>query len=255
MGSIFVCAGYDRHRLEFKDRATNLMETVMMIACLSIIVPSIVSSSLLQPDLSDKDTTDDILTLSHGTSIFLLLLFSAYLYFQLTQSMFLDISHPGHFSIPGSGNTAVGVPYRRPLIENLIAAGLLLLITVLTAIHCFHVVRTIPPLAQHLSVNESFISIIVVPFAGNIAKWIDLLRRSRVEQLRHSVRTVIATTVQISLLALPLLTVLGWAINVPLALDFDIFESSILFLVTLVMNSVMQDGKGTYFEGAMLMGS
>jgi Ca2+:H+ antiporter len=231
------------------------METVMTVACLSLIIPTTVTSSLLQSDHPEDDNKGDILTLSHGTSIFLLILFSAYLYFQLTQSIFLDISDPGHFTIPGPDNTAVGTSYSRTTSANLTAVVHFLLITTLTVVHSFHLVRTIDPLAQHLSVSKSFISIVIVPFAGNIAKWIDLLRRSRLEPVRHLVRTIMGTTVQISLLALPLLTAFGWILNVPITLDFDIFESVILFLATLVMNSITQDGKATYFEGAMLMGS
>jgi Ca2+:H+ antiporter len=255
MGNIIFLASYDRIQIEFKDLATNLMETLMMVSCMSLIVPTVVSSSLLQATHLNPHDESDILDLSQGTAICLLLLFIAYVHFLLTQNAYLSMADTGHFSDTNNSSTAAGAQRQRTIANILISSVLLLAAIAFTVAHAFHLVRSVGPLAQTLATSNAFISLVIIPFAGNSAKWIDLMRRSRNEDVTFPLRTIIGSTLQIALLALPLLTVLGWIFAVPIALNFDIFEVAVLFLSIMVMNSILQDTRATYFEGAMLMGS
>jgi len=47
---------------------------------------------------------------------------------------------------------------------------------------------------------------------------------------------------------------LGWIIDQPMALDFAAFEATVFTLAILVVNSVLQVGKASYFQGVMLVG-
>ncbi|KAM5357910.1 hypothetical protein ACJZ2D_015784 [Fusarium nematophilum] len=64
----------------------------------------------------------------------------------------------------------------------------------------------------------------------------------------------IGSSIQIALLVTPLLVVLGWAMNVPMSLNFNILEIIIFAVSVLVVTGTVQDGKSNYLEGAMLVG-
>jgi len=62
----------------------------------------------------------------------------------------------------------------------------------------------------------------------------------------------IGSSMQIALLVTPALVLLGWAIDVPMTLHFELFETVVFFLSVLVVTYVIQDGKSNYLEGAMV---
>ncbi|KAH7146943.1 hypothetical protein B0J13DRAFT_552906 [Dactylonectria estremocensis] len=64
----------------------------------------------------------------------------------------------------------------------------------------------------------------------------------------------IGSSIQIALLVTPLLVVLGWSMNVPMSLDFNILETIIFTVSVLVVTGTVQDGKCNCLEGAMLVG-
>ena len=71
----------------------------------------------------------------------------------------------------------------------------------------------------------------------------------RIIGVQSAVNIVITSVLQICLLAAPLLVLVGWMFRQLMALDFDIFEATVLFLV----NSIIQEGNTTYFQGSMLV--
>jgi Ca2+:H+ antiporter len=252
---VLLVAGINHEWLIFKDNAINTMETTMIIATLSLIVPSTVSSNFFDSDQSEPNNQTDILVLSHGSAVFMLLLFLSYLYFQLTRGIFLDIPDTSHAMLLRRANSNRRSRSQHSVLMTLLSGALFITSIALTIWTAFYLIDSVDPFSRITGTNKAFISLIIIPFTGNLAKWIDVLQCSRASDIARPLRTVIGATVQIVLFALPALTILGWISGVHFALDFDIFESSILFLVAMVMNSVMQEGKATYFEGAMLMGS
>jgi Ca2+:H+ antiporter len=263
------------------------METAMMVGSISLIVPTIVSSTLLQSDQPDTHDDMEIFLLSRATSFFLLLLFSAYVYFQISQHVFLRLIDPTQATHTNDSSSTVGAQHSHAISSTLTSSNIdqtqptdtngssstvevqrshtisptltnsiLFFVSLTVAIgNSFYLVRSIEPFAHATAMKKSFISLVIIPFAGDFGKWIELLRHSRTEEITLPLRAIITTILQIVLFALPMLTVLGWIFDKPVALDFDIFEASVLFLALLLANSVMAEGKVTYFEGAMLMGS
>jgi len=69
-----------------------------------------------------------------------------------------------------------------------------------------------------------------------------------------AIGVAVGSSVQIALLVTPLLVVLGWIVDKPMTLHFDLFETSIMFISVIVVNSLISDGKSNWFEGAMLCG-
>jgi len=58
---------------------------------------------------------------------------------------------------------------------------------------------------------------------------------------------------KIALCVVPALCLVGWFMNKPLTLDFHPFETIILVVSVLVVNSTVTNGMSTWLEGVMLI--
>jgi hypothetical protein len=68
-----------------------------------------------------------------------------------------------------------------------------------------------------------------------------------------SIGIAISSSLQIGLLVTPVLVLAGWAINQPMTLFFEDFETIILFASVLIVNYLIQDGRSNWLEGVLLL--
>lgn len=68
-----------------------------------------------------------------------------------------------------------------------------------------------------------------------------------------SVGIAIGSSIQIALFVTPIMVLMGWAMGVPMTLQFGSFETLVTFLAVLVANFIIQDGESNWLEGAMLL--
>ena len=74
------------------------------------------------------------------------------------------------------------------------------------------------------------------------------------DRMNSLFEAVMDRSMQITLLLLPLLVILGWALGVDdMNLYFDGFQTMILFVSVLLVNYLIQDGKSNYLEGNLLL--
>jgi Ca2+:H+ antiporter len=119
----------------------------------------------------------------------------------------------------------------------------------------FHLVGSIDGLAKALDINQTFISLVLIPPIGYFAKGITITAMARRCQVDLVMRSIIQSILQITMFIIPLSVLLGWLLNHPLTLDFNVFEAMIFFLSLIVMGSTIQNGKSNYFDGFMLIGT
>lgn len=249
LGCSFFIAGYDKKKLTFDKTMTNTLSSLMIAVSFSLIVPTIMS---VTSDGPDSQTDSDTRILSHAISITLLVIFVIYLNFR---AWFLDLNaqieddsaHENHPSVPRVDSTST---------LGLYATSCILLCTMLCAILCaFHLVGSIDDLAKALDFNKTFISLVLIPLVGYSARCVTITTMARRCQMDLIMRTIIHSILQITMLIIPLLVLLGWLLEQPLTLDFNVFEVTIFFLTLIVMSSTIQDGKSNYFDGIMLIGT
>jgi Ca2+:H+ antiporter len=63
----------------------------------------------------------------------------------------------------------------------------------------------------------------------------------------------LAPSIQTALLNAPLVVIVGWAIQKPMDLNFEIFMIVLLVLSILVVGNFLRDGASNYLEGALLV--
>jgi Ca2+:H+ antiporter len=73
------------------------------------------------------------------------------------------------------------------------------------------------------------------------------------DKMNLSIGIAISSSLQIGLLVTPVLVLSGWAINQPMTLFFEDFETIILFASVLIVNYLIQDGRSNWLEGVLLL--
>ena len=240
----------------------STMSSLMVVSTASLVIPATLYAVMRDTDANQEK---NILILSHGTAVILLLLYVLYLFFQLR-------THSDLFDAEGEaeqdGETEEGRVLSPP------AAGVaLVLITVLVAVCAEYLVDSIDNIVQTAHISKTFIGLILLPIVGNAAEHVTAVVVALKDKMDLAIGVAIGSSMQIALLVTPFLVILGWIMDKPMTLHFETFETVVFFLSVLITSYVIavsfpllssrsippelmtgQDGKSNYLEGAMLLG-
>lgn len=220
------------------------MSSLMAVASASLIIPATLYAAL--QNSSEQKTTDQILVLSHGTAIILLLLYILYLFFQLKS----------HASLFDEEQAQEGEDEKEGEILPPVAAGVALVtVTVLVAVCAEYLVNSIEGIVGRLHISETFIGLILLPIVGNAAEHVTACIVAYKNKMDLAVNVAIGSSLQIALFVTPFMVIVGWIIDKPMSLHFQGFETVVFFLSVLVVNYLIQDGRSNYLEGAMCLGT
>ncbi|KIK97756.1 hypothetical protein PAXRUDRAFT_759710 [Paxillus rubicundulus Ve08.2h10] len=103
------------------------------------------------------------------------------------------------------------------------------------------------------SISKQWVGLILLPAVSSIAECVTAMNVSVQDQLSLSISVAVGSTIQIALLIIPFVVTLGWALDKPLALLFDPFESIVLYISVQTMSYVVADGKSNWLEGTILI--
>lgn len=193
---------------------------------------------------SKEDSEKNILTLSHGTAIILLILYVLYLVFQLrTHATLFDAEQAAEDEATES---------EEPQMSPWAAAGVLVVVTVAVAVCAEYLVGSIDSIVATAHISKTFIGLILLPIVGNAAEHVTAVVVAVKDKMDLAMGVAIGSSMQIALLVTPFLVVLGWIMDIDMTLRFQTFETVVFFLSVLVVTYVIQDGKSNYLEGAMV---
>lgn len=245
LGCCFIASGIRRVESRFNETVASTMSSLMAVAATSLIIPATLYASLTQSD--DKDTDANVLLVSRGTAIIMLLLYVLYLVFQLrTHAHLFDAETGGD----GEGES------EQPTILNPVAAGTaLVLVTILVAVCAEYLVGSIDAIVQEAGISKTFIGLILLPIVGNAAEHVTAVVVAYKDKMDLAIGVAVGSSMQIALFVTPFLVILGWIIGQDMTLNFQGFETVVFFLSVLVVNYLIQDGKSNYLEGCMCLGT
>ncbi|KAK3402328.1 Sodium/calcium exchanger protein-domain-containing protein [Sordaria brevicollis] len=230
--------------------------SMMTLASASLIIPAALYNVLNHSDSAEKQAS--ILTLSRGTSVILLLLYCAYLFFVLRTHK--ELFEP-EAQAPQAAGEAVGDVLttssdeeEEPILSPLSAALVLIATTVIISYAADYMVDSIDDIAATGAISKTFIGLILIPIVGNAAEHVTACVVAVKNKMDLAMGVAIGSSIQIALLVTPSLVLLGWAIGQPMTLHFETFETIAFALSVMVVTYTVQDGRSNYLEGAMLMG-
>ncbi|KAH8928154.1 calcium/proton exchanger [Atractiella rhizophila] len=286
LGCCLFLGGARFSELYFKVGAAQLNGTILFMAVTSVLIPFGFHAAF-DASIMDETEKPDLLKISRGTSIILILIYFGYLLSQLKTHKFLyDEERPGEsFRPPEEGykvkmfkniylmrSVASNIDQinreakrsdemvkveeeeeEQPQLNKLFIALLLTSVAGLVGLTSEFLVDSINGFAEKGGISQEFVGLIMLPIVGNAAEHWSAITAAWKGRMDLSMGIAIGSGIQISVFVIPLLVVIGWVIGKPLSLLFDPFEALSLFLGVLVTTQVIQAGRTTFLSGWCLL--
>jgi Ca2+:H+ antiporter len=244
-----LAGGIREQERRFNETVASTMSSLMAVASASLIIPATLYATISQDaNGGSEEAQKNVLLLSHGTSIILLLLYILYLYFQLYShhNLFADIENQEN----GDDEEADG-----QILSPVAASIALVLVTVLVSVCAEYLVNSIDSIVESAHISKTFVGLILIPIVGNAAEHVTAVVVAYKGKMDLAINVAIGSSMQIALFVTPFLVILGWIMGQPMTLHFQGFETIIFFISVLIVNYLIQDGKSNYLEGAMCLGT
>ena len=231
LGCCFLAGGLKYQQQRFNDVVASTMSSLMVVSTASLIIPATLYAVMKG---TDANQDNNILILSHGTSIILLLLYVLYLFFQLK-------THSNFFDAEGEGEQdGEQEEQEEGRILSAPAAGVaLVLVTVLVAVCAEYLVDSIDSIVQTAHISKTFIGLVLLPIVGNAAEHVTAVVVAMKDKMDLAIGVAIGSSMQIALLVTPFLVILGWIMGQPMTLKFETFETVVFFLSVLITSYVI----------------
>ncbi|EPE10151.1 vacuolar calcium ion transporter [Ophiostoma piceae UAMH 11346] len=265
MGMCFFFGGLRRQEQYFNTTVAQTAASLLAMAVAGVIVPTVF-------DAASITSTKDVAMLSRGTSIILLVVYAAYLLFQLKthQAVFSEESQ----KVPAKPMNAKKyfrrhrnteqevVPVEEdeeddgeePQLHFFVAIGVLVGSTVVIAFCAEFLVDSIDYVTSKGNISKEFLGLILLPIVGNAAEHATAVTVAMKDKMDLAIGVAVGSSMQVALFLIPLLVVIGWGMgNDDMSLSFDIFQVAVLFVSVLLVNYLIGDGKSHWLEGMLLM--
>jgi Ca2+:H+ antiporter len=245
MGASMLVGGLKRERQRFDRTAASSQSIMLLLACVALIMPAIfelvIGGSLPSPTAESKRFPSDLVTMSVGVSIVLLLSYLCGLYFSLRTHK--DLFNPPHEEEEGHTPWSI----RR-------SVGALALAGIAVGFMSEILVGSIEEASHGIGLSPFFVSLIVVAIVGNAAEhWVAVYFAAR-DKMDMSIGIAIGSSAQIALFAAPVLMLVSLFVGpFPMALVFNGLELGAILLAVLIANQVTHEGESTWFEGVQLL--
>lgn len=237
----------------------------MLITAMTLVLPTALYSTF---PASATNIDSKILSFSRSTGVAMLLLYIAYLYFQLKThaSLFMseedDVDHSDYLNISETpaaerdqdidGNERGGEDL--PSIREVGIATVVLVISGLLIGRCtYSIMESLDGTVDTLGISKIFVALILMPMASNAPELTQVVAASRKKKINYAISVIIGSILQISLFVLPILVIIGWILNIAMDLYFKASQTYILLFAITVVNQVLQDRQYTYLHGTMLL--
>jgi len=237
MGLAFFLGGLRRHVQEFNPVASRNYMTMMLLAVISLAIPSTFHNFVTADTLLEEHY------LNLAVALVLLLTYFLSLVFMLR-------THPDFFTSveqPAGPGAEAGWSLTR-------AALTLLAASVLVALMSEILVGAVEETAATLGMSQAFIGIVILAVVGGAAESSAAVVMGVKDRVDLSVSIAIGSSIQMALFVAPVLLLASYAVAPrPLDLVFDRGLLGAILLTVLISAMVAGDGKANWFKGVQLV--
>jgi Ca2+:H+ antiporter len=249
--------------LKLNTSVSGALSSLMIITAVALILPTALYSTVEATHSEPQHLKPQILAFSRGTAFVLLVLYTAYLHFQFTRKDLFDPQPLGTVRRHDSSTSRTSTTHPHDNEEgdereedpaNLITTFAILLISAAGIMFCSHfLLDTINSTSEATHISRTFIATILIPIASNAPECATVIGSSRNGRIDFAVAVIVSSILQIALFVVPVLVLLGWAIGREMTLNFETFQTVILFLAIILVNHLLKNGKYTYMHGLTLI--
>lgn len=239
LGVAFLIGGLRHHQQRFNPSAARAYSTMMLLASMSLIVPSTFSRYFAQGAPIRHEHLLNI-----GIALLLLLAYGLYLLFSLK-------THPGDFSSVDSGDEphAAGPQWSvTRAVSTLVGASLA------AAWMSEILVGAAEGTGKALGMTQTFIGMVFLSIVGGAAESGSAIAMARKNKPDLTIGIALGSSIQIALFVAPVLVLASHFIAPqPLHLSFGRAEVGSLFLAVLLGTAVCSDGQSNWYKGVQLI--
>lgn len=237
-GLAFLIGGLRFHDQTYNPNATRIYGSMMLIAVISMMVPSSFSRMF-----SPVGTLPAEQVLNLGLAVVLLAVYACYLLFMLK-------THPDFFV--GAGDSDAEEDAAPMRVAK--AVGLLVTGSVLAAWMSEILVGAAEGTGQALGMSQTFIGLVFLAIVGGAAEGGSAVAMARKNKMDLAVGIVLGSCIQIALFVAPALIIASyWVGPETLELSFGRPELGALFMAVLIGVVVAGDGRTNWFKGVQLI--
>ena len=239
LGLSFFLGGLRYRDQKYNPLAARTYSSMMLIAVISLVVPS-AFSRILTPEGTIRQEQ----LLNIGIAVVLLLAYGLYLLFSLK-------THPGAFASVDTGDEAHHEGKQWSMAR---AVGSLIGASVLAAWMSEILVGAAEGTGKSLGMSQTFIGIVFLAIVGGAAESGSAIAMARKNKMDLSVGIALGSSIQIALFVAPVLVLLSYFIAPqPLELSFNRAETGSLFMGVLIGTLVCGDGQSNWYKGVQLV--
>ncbi len=239
LGVSFLVGGLRHHEQLFNPSATRAYSTMMLLAAMSMAVPSGFSRLAVADTLVREERL-----LNVGIALILLLAYILYLVFSLK-------THPDAFASVRAEGTEHDEDKRWSLGR---AVGSLLAASALAAWLSEILVGAAEVTGKTLGMSQMFMGIVLLAIIGGAAESITAVTMAKNNKMDMTVGIALGSSIQIALFVAPVLVLASYFIAPsPLLLSFSRVEVIALFLGVLLGSMVCGDGHSNWYRGVQLI--
>ncbi|XP_010465161.1 PREDICTED: vacuolar cation/proton exchanger 2 isoform X1 [Camelina sativa] len=246
LGCAFFCGGlvfYQKDQVFDKGTAT-VNSGLLLMAVMGILFPAV-----LHYTHSEVHAGSSELALSRFSSCIMLIAYAAYLFFQLKSQS----NSYSPLDEETNQNEETSAEDEDPEISKWEAIIWLSILTAWVSLLSGYLVDAIEGASVSWNIPISFISTILLPIVGNAAEHAGAIMFAMKDKLDLSLGVAIGSSIQISMFAVPFCVVIGWMMGQQMDLNFQLFETAMLFITVIVVAFFLQEGTSNYFKGLMLI--
>ena len=238
LGLSFFIGGTKYHEQEYNPVSARLYSSMMVIAVISMGVPSFFNRMFGGQDILRQQAL-----LNVGLAIVLLIGYGLYLFFMIK-------THPEFFK---SAKVEEGEAHesswsKSRSIITLIGAS------VLAAFMSEILVGAAEGTGEALGMSATFIGIVFLAIVGGAAESLSAITVAKKNKMDLSVGILLGSCIQITLFIAPLLVLISLIISPePLFLSFPQAQVGALFFAVLIGMVVVADGKSNWYKGIQLI--
>ncbi|KAI7824012.1 calcium/proton exchanger [Kickxella alabastrina] len=259
-GCCLFLGGIKNNEQVFNIHAAQSYGTLLAMAILATLLPA--AYNLL--DAKGSELKRGTLILSHVTAVLLLIIYVAYLVFQLKTHSSLFAAVASLVDVDSNAEIEAKLIEAKLVEENeeeeeeielTIWASVFLLAvsTALTGMCAEFLVSSIDGLTTKWNMSPSFVGMILLPIVGNAAEHATAVTVAIRNKMDLALGVAVGSSIQIALFVMPFLCILGWIIKEPMTIYFNPFTTIVMFVSVLLVNYVIGDGRTNWLEGLILL--
>ena len=239
LGAAILLGGLKNGPQRFQASVASTNATMMSLAVVVLMIPAIFAIGDTESHVSDED----IVSLSDGASVVLILLYGLYLAYTLfatpTSGVLDTVDEPAHR------------PPRRVLYTSVaLLVGSTIAIVVMSEI----LVGALEPTAEDWGMSEMFVGVMLVPLVGNVAEHLVAVQVAWKNKMDLAIGIAAGSGLQIALFVAPVLVLVSQFVGpAPMSIVFNSYELAALVGGVLIMVLISIDGRTNWLEGAQLL--